>query len=79
MRNNRTMLFKKLEMVDKSGRSGNVSGTARSYGLQPSEIRRWRSDYQKIKEFVEKSLTCAIVHPARKLDNPNIENKFLIK
>ena len=74
MRNNRTTLVKKLEIVDEAERSGNVSATARSYGVQPSQIRRWRKNYQIIKEFAEKSPKRVTIHPGRKLDNPNLEN-----
>ena len=59
--------------MDEAEKSCNLSATARSYGVQPSQIRRWRKNYQKIKEFAEKSPKRATIHPGRKLDNPNIE------
>ena len=74
MRNNRTTLVKKLEIVNEVERSENVSATAWSYAVQPSQIRRWRKNYQKIKEFAEKSPKRVTVHAGRKLENTNLEN-----
>ena len=78
MRNNRTTPVKKLIIVNEAEKSGNLPATARSYGVQPSQIRRWRKNNQTIKEFDEKSPKRITIHRGRKLDNPNIENWFLI-
>ena len=60
-------------MLNEAERSGNVSQTAKPYGLKQSEIRRWRKIIKKTKQFPEKSATRVIIHRGQKLENSNLQ------
>ena len=48
-------LSQKVEIVEAAQASGNIRQTARKYKVQPSQIRRWRSNIQEITQLVEQN------------------------
>ena len=76
MRNNKTTLVKKLLAVEEAELTGNVRKTARKFKVQPSQIRRWRRDLQKIKEKNDESPKKLTVNSGRKVQNEDLEKNL---
>ena len=51
MRNNKLTLKPKGRIVEEGNSSRNIRTTARKYRVQPTQIRKWRENYSKIKEL----------------------------
>ncbi len=51
----RLSVLEKLKAIEEAAGTGNVRQTARKWNFYPSTVRKWRKNYEKIKEMAEKS------------------------
>ena len=70
------MLTKKCEIVEEAMRTGKIRETARNYKVYPSQIRRWRNNYNEIKNMAEQSPKKQTVHSGRQVEYKVLEDEL---
>ena len=76
VRNDKLTLICKLHIPKEAMETRKICTTARMYGIFPSQIRKWRSDYAEIKERAERNPTRLTLHPGGAVENPELEKNW---
>ncbi len=71
----RLSVKQKLLIVDEATTTGNIRSTARKHQVQPSQIRKWRKNYEQIKAAVAVSPTKLTVHCRPKITYPELKRR----
>ncbi len=71
----RLAVKQKLQIVEEATTTGNIRSTARNHHVQPSQIRKWRKNYEQIKAAAALSPTKLTVHCGPKITYPELERQ----
>ena len=69
-------LSQKLQVVDEAAETGNVRKTAAKWNVYPSTIRKWRKNYENIKEGAAASPRKLTLHPGAKAEAIELETQL---